>query len=102
MALSQDEVANLLGAKSGAKVCRYEHFGVVPGLETALAYEAILGKPVRELFGGLYQRIEKEVVARAKKLSGRPGRLKPNQQTIRKLKTLTDIADTQSNKSLNQ
>jgi hypothetical protein len=37
LALSQDEVAFLLGALSGTKVCRYERFVRTPSLETALA-----------------------------------------------------------------
>jgi len=43
----------------------------VPTLEFALAYEAIYGKPVRELFAGLYEQIAPEVSARAKILSYR-------------------------------
>jgi len=52
--LSQDEVAYLLGCRSGAKVSRYERFARQPTLQTALAYEAIFGVPVRELFAGIY------------------------------------------------
>jgi hypothetical protein len=38
----------------------------------ALAYEAILGKPVSELFGGTYAPIRAEVTRRAKLLLSRP------------------------------
>lgn len=55
--LSQDEVAFLLGVKSGAKVSRYERRRRVPPLETALAYEAIFRIPVRELFLGTYEQV---------------------------------------------
>ena len=70
LALSQREVACLLGADGGAKVCRYERFVRIPSLETALAYEAAFRRPVRELFGGLYAKIQKDVAARARVLVG--------------------------------
>src|ERR1022692_2737361 len=41
LALSQGEVAFLLGTESGAQVCRYEQFDRQPSLETALACEVI-------------------------------------------------------------
>ena len=69
LGLSQDEEAFLLGTQSGAKVCRYERFKRAPALETAFAFEAIFRRPARELFCGLYQKIEQEVAARAKTLT---------------------------------
>jgi transcriptional regulator with XRE-family HTH domain len=92
LALSQDEVAFLLGVKSGAKVSRNEMFVRVPSLETAFAYEAIFQKPARELFSGLYQQIEQDVVARAKILTHRTERRRPNQRIIHKRKMLGNIA----------
>lgn len=68
LSLSQDEVARLLGAESGAKVCRYERFVREPSLRTALACEALFQKPVRELFAGLYEAMERKVGAHAKAL----------------------------------
>jgi transcriptional regulator with XRE-family HTH domain len=97
LALSQDEVAFLLGTQSGAKVCRYERFVREPSLETALAYEAIFQRPARELFGGLYQQVEQEVVARAKMLTHKIDRGKPNRQTALRRQILTSLAS----KSLN-
>ena len=72
--LSQEEVAFLLGMKGmdkGAKVSHDEDYSRIPTLETALAYEAIYGTPVRELFAGLYEQITPKVSARAKVLSYR-------------------------------
>jgi transcriptional regulator with XRE-family HTH domain len=72
--LSQEEVAFLLGIKGmdkGGKVSRDENHARTPTLETALAYEAIYGKPIRELFAGLYEQIERDVSSRAKLLSYR-------------------------------
>jgi transcriptional regulator with XRE-family HTH domain len=91
LSLSQDEVAFLLGAQSGAKVCRYEQFVREPSLETALACEVIFQRSASELFGGLYQKVEQEVMARAKTLADR------EKQTVRKRQILANIA----NKSLN-
>ena len=91
LALSQDDVAFLLGTKSGAKVCRYERFVREPSLQTALAYEAIFKMSVSELFGGLYERVEKDVGERAKILSARnDGR--PGAQTLRKREALLALA----------
>lgn len=80
LVLKQEEVAFLLGFKGedkGIKVCRDEKFAREPSLQMALAYEAIYGRPVRELFAGLYEQIEKEVAERAKVLIYRKER-KPN------------------------
>lgn len=66
-------MAYLLGAPDGSNVCRGERFTRMPSLEDALAYEAIHGKPVRELFAGLYENIAQEVAARATTLAARQG-----------------------------
>jgi transcriptional regulator with XRE-family HTH domain len=97
LALSQEEVAFLLGTQSGAKMCRYERFAREPSLETALAFEVIFQRPASELFGGLYQKVEQEVVARAKALAERTDGRKPNRQTAHKRQILANIAS----KSLN-
>ena len=96
LALSQDEVAFLLGAQSGAKACRYERFVREPSLETALACEAIFKRSVSELFPGLYQKVEKGVAARAKTLAEKTDRRKPNQLTARKREALADLAALES------
>jgi len=59
------------GMNKQNRVSRDETSLRMPTLELALAYEAIYGKPVRELFAGLYERIAPEVSARAKTLSYR-------------------------------
>ena len=92
LALSQDEVAFLLGTQSGAKVCRYERFVREPSLETALAYEVIFKRSVSELFGGLYQKVEGQVSARAKTLTDRQDRGKPTPQSARKREALAGLA----------
>jgi|SRR3954468_7455249 len=67
-ALSQDEIAFLLGAQNGSKVCRYEQMMREPKLKTALAYEAIFNCPVADLFPGLFAKVKAAVQARAKTL----------------------------------
>jgi len=74
ISLSQEEVAFLLGVKGmdrGGKVSRDENYSRIPTLQTALAYEAIYGKPVRELFAGFYEQIAHDVSRRAKLLTYR-------------------------------
>lgn len=71
LGMSQDDVAFLLGVQSRAKVSRNERFVHVPSLKTAFAYEIILQRPAQELFRGLYEQTEQEIVARAKRLSAR-------------------------------
>jgi transcriptional regulator with XRE-family HTH domain len=91
-ALSQRDVAYLLGVASGSKVCRYERFTREPGFSTALAYEAIFQVAVSELFPGLYQRIEAGVRARAKRLMERKSDGKPSRGSMRRRQTLAAIA----------
>lgn len=86
LTLSQEEVAFLLGVngtEKGAKVCRDEKLAREPSLQTALAYQAIYGKPVSELFAGLYEQVEQSVAGRAKLLSYRKtGKAKPKREEV--------------------
>lgn len=49
-------------------VSRYERFRREPTLSTVFALEAVLGKPARELFAGVYERAEKQAAERAAEL----------------------------------
>lgn len=98
LALSQDEVAFLLGALSGAKVCRYERFIREPGLETALAFEVIFQKSVREIFAGLYRKVEQQVTARAKILAHRKVSNKQGRRLNRKREALAKLASVSAKK----
>ncbi|HEX4961648.1 MAG TPA: helix-turn-helix transcriptional regulator [Thermoanaerobaculia bacterium] len=62
--LSQDELAFLLGWKSGSAVSRLEQDRRKPSLETLLAMEAIFGIPIRELYAGKFQKVESAVKER--------------------------------------
>ena len=76
------------GEDKGTKVCRDEKFTREPSLRSALAYEAIYGRPVRELFAGLYQEVEQEVAERAKLLTYR----KVGNQNPKRNQALTNLA----------
>lgn len=84
-------MAFLLGAQWGAKMCRDERFARTPNLETALALEVSFQKPVSELLGGVYQKVETRVVKRAKVLAERVRKRSGTNANVRKSKTLTSI-----------
>ena len=88
----------IVGMNKGEKVCRDENYAREPSLQDALAYEAIYGRPVRELFAGLYEQAEQNVLARAKILNFRKVR-KPN---MRKQEALIHLAQKASDNSSNQ
>lgn len=88
---SQDEVAFLLGNQSGTRVSRYERFARQPSLRTVFAYEVIFGAPVRHLFAGFYQKVEKATVARARLLADKLSTANPDRTTARKLRTLKEL-----------
>lgn len=85
LALSQSEVAFLLGVPTATKVSRHEQVMHAPTLEAALAYEVIFKRPVSEIFGNLYKKVELEVADRARVLAER------NNGHARD--TLTDLAE---------
>jgi transcriptional regulator with XRE-family HTH domain len=93
LALSQEDVAFLLGAVDGAQVSKYEHFGRIPTLETALAYEVITKRSMSELFGGMYREAEEKVAERARALLERTGHLS-GERAMRKREVLADLAGT--------
>ncbi len=86
--LTQDELAFLLGCKSGAKVSRYEQFKRQPSLQTAFAYEAVFGTPASELFAGLFQQAQQETKKRAQALIKKLSQGKPTPLVARKLEML--------------
>jgi hypothetical protein len=91
IALSQDEVAFLMGDGNGAKVCQHECFVREPSLRAILAYEAIYQKPGRDLFVGLYVKIEQEVTSRAATLLSQIEGCKSNQRIQRKRRALANL-----------
>jgi transcriptional regulator with XRE-family HTH domain len=82
--LSQDDLAFLLGSEDGTTVSRYERGRRTPSLDTALAYEAILGIPVRDLFAGRFLVVEELIRARARTLAARMKKVPPILRALNK------------------
>jgi transcriptional regulator with XRE-family HTH domain len=93
LALSQGEVAFLIGRRGAAKISGYERYMREPNLRAALALEVIYKRSVSELFDGLYHEVEKEIAERAKILNHRLDR-KSKQMAALKRQILTDLAKT--------
>ena len=91
-ALSQADVCALLGAGWKSRVSRYETHQALPPLRTALAYEAILGKPISELFGGAYEEALLSVRARARELLMQPTEAAGASRHLRRQGSLKHIA----------
>ena len=68
-ALTQREMAQLLGCQSSATVCQYEANKREPDLRTAFAFRAVFGLAVEELFPELYREVKQQVLIRADQLS---------------------------------
>ncbi len=89
--LSQDEVAFLLGTRSGTKVSRYERLTRQPGVKTIFALEVIFRAPARNLFAGAYEKVERSAVKRALLLARRLSAGKPDRMLTHKLTALRSI-----------
>ena len=63
----------------------------MPPLETALAFEAIYGKPVAELFSGSYAQIREDIRRRARKLAENQIAVPPIRR-LRRTRSLERIA----------
>ncbi len=90
--LYQEDVALLLGCENGSKVSRYECSAREPSLENTLAYEAIFGIPIRELYAGMYQKVEEKTMRRAKELLQKLSAQKPEQCGARRLALIKALA----------
>jgi transcriptional regulator with XRE-family HTH domain len=99
--LSQDEVAYLLGCKNGSKISRYERFSRKPTLETVFKCEALFGIPARQLFAGIFDRVEKDVLRRARLLARKITTANPDPITDRKLSALRVISGPENRPSKN-
>lgn len=94
--LSQSDIAYLLGIKTSAHISRYEHFRTLPSLATALAFEVIFRVPAKELYAGVFNEVEREIVARAgrlvKKATSEPQRFGPGMPEL--LRTIAEPRNT--------
>lgn len=66
--LSQEQLAMLLGAKTGAAISRIEHGERRPTLTVALGCQVLFGVSPPELFPGAFSEIEENVISRAYEL----------------------------------
>lgn len=96
LGLSQREMAILLGETSGKRtgntLGRYENGSRLPGLESALGLELILGVPVRELFAGLAEDVAADIAFRASDLLSLPLRSRNRLLLARKQDVLAALA----------
>ncbi|WP_375414588.1 helix-turn-helix transcriptional regulator [uncultured Bradyrhizobium sp.] len=66
--LSQDELAGLIGSRSGATVSRLEGLRRHPNLRTAFAVQIIFGEPLEKLFPKVFDQVEDALMRRANAL----------------------------------
>ncbi len=62
--LSQREVARLLGYGNDGPVSRQERLESMPPLLIAIGYSVLFGKPLTELFAGLFEVVEVSIEER--------------------------------------
>jgi transcriptional regulator with XRE-family HTH domain len=89
--LTQDEVAYLLGVRSGSKVSRYERLTRKPTLENLFALQVVYRVVPHMLFLGIFEEIEKTVIKRASVLAIEVRSLHTGPQAKRKLAALETI-----------
>ena len=85
LGLTQKQVAFLLECEADKSISRHETFSRVPSLETALAYEAIYGVPIRELFAGMFEEVDQKIAKQRRRLieqldAAEPARLADQQR----------------------
>jgi transcriptional regulator with XRE-family HTH domain len=89
--LSQHDMAALLNT-AARTVRHYEQDHRLPPLETALAYEAVLGVPVAELFAGLTMAVRKAVRMRARRRAAKVVPAKTEARRLHRNASLLAIA----------
>lgn len=89
---SQEEIAFLLGCKSGAKISRYERSRRVPSLDTIFAFEVVFGATARDLFAGIREQAQRRALHRARLLAKRLKKRSADSKLSRKLDFLTKLA----------
>jgi transcriptional regulator with XRE-family HTH domain len=67
-ALSQADIAALIGAQWPSRVSRYERHQALPPFKTGLAFEYLFRKAGAELFEPIYEQVADEVKTRARRL----------------------------------
>lgn len=85
---TQADVAYLFGVRARSKVSRYERGRHLPPLTTALAYEALLGVPVAELFPRAFAEARRTLRRHAKRRNDILAKLPPSAKTARRQRSL--------------
>lgn len=91
--LSQEDVAFLLGLKSGQIISRYERLDRVPSLETAFACQVLFDTLPHELYPGLYAKVESITRRRTRTLIARMGEDFDTGPLFQKRATLTRVIE---------
>ena len=77
-AMTTDELARLLGQRSGTAISQFEAGDRVPTLRGALALQVVFGLNPHEMFPALFSEVEEAAMRRAHEqyeaLDGKPGR----------------------------
>jgi DNA-binding XRE family transcriptional regulator len=89
-ALSQREVAHLVGHRARSVVSAYELGRIAPWARYAVAYQFVFGVRLETLFPGMTREVEEEVVRRAAELD-RASRGREDAGARRKLELLGEI-----------
>lgn len=97
-ALSQREIAFLMGAKGASKVSRYEKMRREPELKTALALQAIFDCPIARLFPDLFAQVQAAVRRRAKSLAKRALKAASRSLRSRKSEAISGIINKKSDR----
>jgi len=87
--LTQEDVAFILGSKSGAAISRHERFKQTPDLQNLLAYEMLFRTPVRNLFDGTHRKVERKLLRRIRLLIRKLGEAGQGRRTKRKVEILS-------------
>jgi transcriptional regulator with XRE-family HTH domain len=87
--LTQQEVAFLLGSRSGAGISRHERFKQTPDLQTLLAYEMLFRTPLRSLFIGTHEKVEKKLLHRIRLLIRKLSKVGKGRTIAQKIELLT-------------
>jgi len=91
--LTQQELGKLVGYERPWQISRHERSKAIPPFLIALAYQAVFGTPVSEIFLGIHvtvvQVVEKRIAELQADLEAKGGTLSEDQATIQKIQWLT-------------
>jgi DNA-binding XRE family transcriptional regulator len=91
--LTQREVAFLLGSQNSAHVCRHERLEQAPNLQTLLAYEILFRTPVRNLFLGVHEDVERKLLQRIRNLLQKLAKSGYSRAKARKIEILNELLE---------